>query len=351
MVFLLIGVFALSLLVAIRASSSFTRRLEVLSDLFEFSPGLLSLLGALGANIPNYVAALSAAVSGQIEIGIGIIIGSNIYNIAVILAVTLLAAPSRQGVTLSRQSAGDTRQVGRWTLAMMISTTLAVTCFYWRSSTHPAHLAVPIALPVLNLVTLGLFAGLTVHALGRVPETTVSLVPSVSSNGQATVQDSHASAELAPGTVRTLPILGQALLALLVALVGVVIMVQTGEAAAVVMHLPPAILSLIVLAIATSMPNTVVAFTLIRTQRSSASLEEIFSSNSVNAAFGIAVPLLFWASDHATADPILVGLDGPLMVALTAVAVLAIGREHLSRWLGLFFLLVYAGWIVVHLML
>ena len=70
---------------------------------------------------------------------------------------------------------------------------------------------------------------------------------------------------------------------------------------------------------------------------------------AIRAAFGIAVPLLFWASERVGADPLLVGLDGPLMVALTAGALLAIGREHLSRWLGLLFLLVYAGWIVVHL--
>ncbi len=70
-------------------------------------------------------------------------------------------------------------------------------------------------------------------------------------------------------------------------------MVRAGEAAALDLRLSSAILSLIILAVATSLPNTVVAFTLARTGRASASMEEIFSSNGVNAALGIALPLLF----------------------------------------------------------
>jgi len=82
---LLLLCFVVSLLVAVGASAWFTRRLETISDLFDLSPGLLSLLGALGANIPNYVASFVAAASGQLVVGLGIIIGSNIYNIAIIL--------------------------------------------------------------------------------------------------------------------------------------------------------------------------------------------------------------------------------------------------------------------------
>src|SRR5260370_36271786 len=101
MLYLLVVIFLISLLIAGGAAASFTRRLEVLSDIWHFSPGLLSLLGALGANIPNYAASLDAAISGQIGVGIGIIIGSNIYNIAIILGLVAFAAAARQGVALS----------------------------------------------------------------------------------------------------------------------------------------------------------------------------------------------------------------------------------------------------------
>lgn len=88
------------------------------------------------------------------------------------------------------------------------------------------------------------------------------------------------------------------------------------------MHLPETILSLVILAIATSLPNTVVAFTLARTGRASTSVEEVFSSNSVNVALGVALPLLLWPG--ARDIRLLVLLDAPLMVALTMVALLCV---------------------------
>ena len=172
MIFLLGAAFVVSLLVAVAASASFTRRLEVISDYPHFSPGLLSLLGALGANIPNYVASLAAAVSGQVGVGIGIIVGSNIYNIAVILGIAVFASPGRRGLVLSRQEAHDVRQVGGFTLAMMF-TMLAAGFFSWKVSPHlsqQATLLTGIALLVLNLLTLGLFCALFAHAFQHTTE-------------------------------------------------------------------------------------------------------------------------------------------------------------------------------------
>src|SRR5437660_11713143 len=98
---LLILFFIMSLLVAMGASAWFTRRLETISDLFDLCTGLLSLLGALGANVPNYVASLVAAASGHLVVGLSIIIGSNIYNIAIILGISTVASKARHGITLT----------------------------------------------------------------------------------------------------------------------------------------------------------------------------------------------------------------------------------------------------------
>ncbi len=56
-----------------------------------------------------------------------------------------------------------------------------------------------------------------------------------------------------------------------------IVMVQTGQAFAADIHLSQAILGLVVLAVATSLPNTVVAFTLARSVRASACVEEVLS--------------------------------------------------------------------------
>jgi len=339
---LLLLVFVVSLLLAVGASAWFTRRLETISDLFDLSPGLLSLLGALGANIPNYVASFVAVASGQFVVGLGIILGSNIYNMAIILGISTFASKARQGLALTRTAAQDVRVVAAYTLAIMLTTLLAVGLLSWRAggATLPLSIPVTVVLLATNLLSLGLFCMLAFHSLQRVPHT-----HPVTETPTALIDEAD---YLPPGKRRMAATrsLGEAVLALVLALGGVIVMVQTGQAFAVDIHLSQAILGLVVLAVATSLPNTVVAFTLARTNRASACVEEVLSSNSINASLGIALPLLLW--QHIHPYPVLLFPDALLMVALTLTALIGALRQRVSRLTGFLLVLVYVSWVVVH---
>ena len=314
---LLVLVFVLSLLLAVGASAWFTRRLETISDLFDLSAGLLSLLGALGANIPNYAASLAAVASGQLMVGLGIILGSNIYNIAIILGISTFASKARHGIALTDTAAKDVRGVATATLAIMLTTLLAVGLLAWSAgdATHPHSLPVNVALLATNLLSLGLFCVLAFHALQRVPHGHPAQEASTALIAEA---DALPSGKRQMAATRTF---GEAVLALALALGSVIVMVQTGQAVAADIHLSPAILGLVVLAVATSLPNTVVAFTLARTDRASACLEEVLSSNSINATLGIALPLLLWQPIQSDSGSLLP--DALLMVALTLMCLSA----------------------------
>ena len=339
---LLLLVFVVSLLLAVGASAWFTRRLETISDLFDLSPGLLSLLGALGANIPNYVASFVAVASGQFVVGLGIILGSNIYNMAIILGISTFASKARQGIVLTRTAAQDVRVVAAYTLAIMLTTLLAVGLLSWRAggATLPLSIPVTVVLLATNLLSLGLFCMLAFHSLQRVPHR-----HPVTETPTALIDEAD---YLPPGKRRMAATrsLGEAVLALVLALGGVIVMVQTGQAFAVDIHLSQAILGLVVLAVATSLPNTVVAFTLARTNRASACVEEVLSSNSINASLGIALPLLLW--QHIHPYPVLLFPDALLMVALTLTALIGALRQRVSRLTGFLLVLVYVSWVVVH---
>ena len=123
-------------------------------------------------------------------------------------------------------------------------------------------------------------------------------------------------------------------------------MVQSGQTFTSELHIPSVLAGLLVLAVATSLPNTVVAFSLARDGQASACVEEIFTSNSINAALGIAVPLLFW--HDVVHDRLLLLLDMPLMVLLTLGALVCILRRRVSHAVALFLLLSYVVWVVVH---
>src|SRR5947209_14368597 len=85
-----LGIFLVSLIIVIATSARFTRKLEELCEALNLSIGILSLLSALGANVPNYVSSAIAIFSGHIDVGIGIIVGSNIYNLTIILGLCAL---------------------------------------------------------------------------------------------------------------------------------------------------------------------------------------------------------------------------------------------------------------------
>src|SRR5579864_7808841 len=113
-----LSTFLVSLIIVIGASRQFTRKLEDLCEALQLSIGMLSLLSALGANIPNYVSSAIAIISGHIDVGIGIIVGSNIYNIAIILGLCALLTPERAGMTLDVQEKRDVRVIAWYVLAI-----------------------------------------------------------------------------------------------------------------------------------------------------------------------------------------------------------------------------------------
>ncbi len=339
---IVILLFTASLVLTMGASAWFTRRLEAVCDALNLPPSLLSLLGALGANIPNYVASIVAIAGGNLEIGLGIIIGSNIYNVAIILGIATYATPKRHGILLTFKEGQDARAVAGFSLSIVALTLVAIWLLQGSPLVDWLHVPpVDMALLfVVVLITLGMFGALAFHALQREHPQKSGL------DAAAVDKPGDNNSERASPVLPVQRWIGEGVLALVIALGGVVVMVQSGQELAIQLHMPEVIAGLLVLAVATSLPNTVVAYGLARADREVACVEEIFSSNSINAALGIALPLLFWRD--LIHDRILLVLDGPLMVMLTLGALLCVFRRRVSRVTAVLLLLVYVGWVAVH---
>jgi len=334
--------FVVSLLIAMGASSWFTRRLENICDLLDLPDSLLSLLGALGANIPNYAASIVAIAHGQMAEGLGVIIGSNIYNIAIILAVSTFANSLRHSIRLGKRQAADALLVGVYTVAIsctILGSVALLTVLPLHTDAFPMFSPLHIVLMVVSIVALAFFGRLCYHALHRPPR----VVHEPNAPSGAIIKEQKRV------EISSIRAFGGAILALLTALGSVVVMVNAGQNFAADVHMPPALLGLLVLAVATSLPNTVVAFIFARTGRETACVEEVFSSNSINAALGIALPLLIW---HATFhDNLLLMLDVPLMIVLTLVMLGCVLRRRVTHVTAVMLLGVYVAWIVTHLFL
>src|SRR2546426_1206127 len=90
--FLLAGSFALT----VASSIVLARELDRIGERLGFSEALLGIVTALGADAPEIASAVAAILAGHKETGVGVVIGSNVFNLAGLLGLAaLIARPVR----------------------------------------------------------------------------------------------------------------------------------------------------------------------------------------------------------------------------------------------------------------
>src|SRR6266699_1459903 len=84
--------FAAGAAVSLAASWLLVSRLERLGERAGFSEAWLGLVAALAADAPEITSAVTALARGQASIGAGVVIGSNVFNLAALLGLAALVA-------------------------------------------------------------------------------------------------------------------------------------------------------------------------------------------------------------------------------------------------------------------
>src|SRR5579859_1214737 len=84
--------FIVSLVVTLTAAQLFARRLDRLGVRFGFPEALIGLLTALAADGPEISSALFALFRGAHNVSVGLLVGSNAFNLAAMIGVSALLA-------------------------------------------------------------------------------------------------------------------------------------------------------------------------------------------------------------------------------------------------------------------
>jgi cation:H+ antiporter len=273
---LAVPLFLLSLVVTLAAARLFARRLDRLGVRFGFPEALIGLLTALAADGPEISSALFALIKGAHNVGVGVLVGSNGFNLAAMIGLSAVLAGR---VRLPREVLALEGLVG-----LLITVVAGALLLQWLPPGAAVGLSAVVLLPYLTLVIAG----------ARLLERRAHK-PHSPATRLARALHEHPGPERPPDA-RTDPthhLLGLIVVDVAVIVAGSVGMVETALNLGGHWHISSAVLGTLILGPLTSIPNAATAVRLGRAGRGAALVGETFNSNTINLAAGVIIPSLF----------------------------------------------------------
>jgi cation:H+ antiporter len=318
--------FVASIALMLLASAVFARRLDHIGLRLGLPEALLGLLTALAADAPEISSAIAALVQHEHAIAVGVVVGSNAFNLAAMLGISAVVA----GRVRARHETLELEAfVGLWLLAVMLAVVAGAL-----GATTGIVLVALVAVPYVVLLAVG------PRLVRRLPFNAAESRFVHRSFGEA-----HRRARSLDSRREAVGALVVLLLALCLIVAGSVGAVRAATDLADAWSVPEALVGVVVLAVLTSLPNawTGVRFGLQR--RGSALMSETLNSNSINIVFGLAVPA---ALGTLAAFPGLAIFDLAWLIGMTTAALVLFGkRDGGGRVAGAFLIVLYAVFLAV----
>ena len=267
-----VAAFAAGALVSLATGWLLVSRLERVGERLGLSEALLGIVAALAADAPEVTAAISAMASGEQRLGAGVVIGSNVFNLAALLGLGAVVA-GRIGLHRKVVLLGGTAAMG-----------VAGVCLAVVLGVMPPAVGCLLGLFAVGLYAVALGAsGRSLRSL-RLPRRWITWLRSAVAEEVA---------ELEPA-IRPAPARWPDVIVAGGSLVIVVAASVTMERAAAALGnrfaIPEIVVGGLVLAAVTSLPNAVAAVYLAARGRGAATLSIALNSNTINVAIGLLVP-------------------------------------------------------------
>jgi cation:H+ antiporter len=325
-----IGISLAALIATLAASEVLVRGAGRLAWNLGLLGGVVGLIVALCADAPEISSSVSAVANGSAATATGVVFGSNVFNIAVLLGGATLAAG---GVRIPLA-------------ALVIDGGVAILVTLSIGLVVLGDLPVPLGLTLMLLafVPYVLFLTLRTSTIARVPLPRRLRLLLVSASQEAGVEGMELESELEDVAPRThsrdwWPV---ALMvpALAVIVGGSIVMVQGAVTLGQRWGIATVLVGVVALAAATSLPNAYAAIRLALDGHGAAVVSATFNSNTLNLIAGIAVPIiLFPALRGSVPAAYVIWL---LCMSVLAMLMLATG---LTRRGAVVILAAYAGFV------
>jgi cation:H+ antiporter len=323
---LLAIVFALAAVVSLTTSWVLVSRIERVGARLEMPEGLLGLVAALAADAPEITAAVTALAASQATVGAGVVIGSNVFNLAALLGVAAVVAGR---IALHRRVIALEGVVALWVavVAVLIAT---------------AALSAAIGLLALLVVLVPYVA---VHAVRERIGRHGHFMRAVRwLRGAIAEEEAELEVAIHPRPANARDVI-EAAVAVFVVVGASIAMEQTMAKLGARHGVPAIIVGGLILAAVTSLPNAVAAVYLARRGRGAATLSTALNSNALNVTIGLAAPAVAAGLGPPSGETTLVAA---WYLGLTALALAAaFTRRGLNRGAGLVIVGCYLAFVAV----
>jgi len=336
-----IFVFLGSLTLVIGGSVFLSRALGRLGPRLNIPEQLLGFITALGADSPEISAAVVSMISGQQDVAVGVVFGSNLFNLASLLGVTAVIADQ---ISLPRPAVLLDGGVG-------ILVTVAAVALVLGVAPPPLVFGLALAILVPYVVLLALRRG----SLERLPlpaswkRFVISAASEIEEDAseiqQDEAEDENEGESSNPATPKrssngierpqtsVLKLVLFVFFALVVMVLGSTGLVRS-TTSLTAGWLPRSLLGTLVLAVLTGIPNLYTAVRLAQHHRGSAVMTEAMNSNSLNILAGLAIPSLIFGDLTAHTPGGYLDTWWLLLMTVAVVCILAVGRG-LDRKMGI----------------
>jgi cation:H+ antiporter len=259
-------------LVSLATSWVLVSRLERVGERLGLSEALLGIVAALAADAPEVTAAVSAMAGHQQRLGAGVVIGSNVFNLAALLGLGAVVAGR---IRLHRKVV---------VLGGVVALCVAVVCLVVVVGVVPPTAGLVLVLVTVVLYAVVLGAGDRGLARFRLPRPWIAWLRSAVAEEESELEEA-----IRPERGRRQDVVIAAL-SLLVVVVASVTMERAASALGTRFAIPEIVVGGLVLAAVTSLPNAVAAVYLAARGRGAATLSTALNSNTLNIALGLLLP-------------------------------------------------------------
>jgi cation:H+ antiporter len=323
-----VPLFVVSLTVTLGAAGFFARRLDRVGSRIGLPEAVLGLLTALAADGPELTSALVALAKGAGAVSLGVLIGSNVFNLAAMIGLSALLAGR---VHLRREALVLEGGVG---LVVTLLASALVVGFL-----PPALAAIALVCVLGPYVALLLRGSSVARRFGLRGRAVAAL-------DRALPAAKHGDADVHAGPLWRLAVLIPLDLALII--LGSTAMVECALSLSGRWHASRELVGVLVLGPLTSLPNAFTAVRLGLARRGAALVSETTNSNTINLFAGIVLPALFVSVARVTTG---VTLELAWLFAMTVFTLLVLARPRgMNRLSGALLIGFYAVFVLAELL-